>query len=45
MKCIYVVYVKSSEVELVHAFLTRWEADAYAKPWNRFATIHEVRVS
>lgn len=39
---IYVVYVKSNEFEYVFAYLNKEQAEACAKPWNKYAKIIEV---
>lgn len=44
MKTIYVVYVKSSDIELAQAFIMRSEAEDFASAWNRYAAIYELQV-
>lgn len=39
MKKVYVLYIFSSEIELVFAFLQLEDAKKAAEPWGKYATI------
>lgn len=44
MRSVWIVYIKSSEIELVYSYLEEWEAKEQAKPWNKYAKIYELKI-
>lgn len=42
-KC-FVVHVKSTEIELVHAFLDRIHALKFAESWGKHSSLYELDI-
>lgn len=44
MKTVFIVYVKSPEMEFVYGFLDRKKAEEHADKWGKYSAIYELQV-
>ena len=44
MKNVWILYIKSSEIELSISFLDENEAQRNAVKWGKYVTIHKVQI-